>query len=158
MDIEKLKELKSWVSDLRKFGVSEGNEIIELIDEAIARPSVTSEAVQEAIGLLAGKSYGTHNLSCDCVFCTALDLAVAALQAYQPWVSVSDRLPDDGIPVLVTYLGFCDGKPHSDGVARWSIEENAYDGGWLWEIDRSEVTVEITHWKPVPEPPKGETP
>ena len=49
MDIERLKELKSWVSDLRKFGVSEGNEIIVLIDEAIARQSVKSEDVQMAI-------------------------------------------------------------------------------------------------------------
>ena len=49
MDIERLKELKSWVSDLLKFGVSEGNEIIVLIDEAIARQSVKSEEVAEAI-------------------------------------------------------------------------------------------------------------
>ena len=52
MDIERLKELKSWVSDLRKFGVSEGNEIIVLIDEAIARQSATSEDVEEAIDIL----------------------------------------------------------------------------------------------------------
>lgn len=45
MDIERLKELKGWVSDLRKFGVSEGNEIIELIDEAIARQSETEKVV-----------------------------------------------------------------------------------------------------------------
>ena len=45
MDIERLKELKSWVSDLRKFGVSEGNEIIVLIDETIAHQSVTEMAV-----------------------------------------------------------------------------------------------------------------
>ena len=45
LSFERLKELKSWVSDLRKFGVSEGNEIIELIDETIAHQSVTEMAV-----------------------------------------------------------------------------------------------------------------
>ena len=44
MDIERLKELKSWVSDLRKFGISEGNEIIVLIDEAIASQSVVKQS------------------------------------------------------------------------------------------------------------------
>ena len=45
LNFARLKELKSWVSDLRKFGVSEGNEIIVLIDEAIARQSETEKVV-----------------------------------------------------------------------------------------------------------------
>ena len=53
---------------------------IRRLKSEIARQSVKSEEVQEAIGLLSGKSYGTHNLSCDCVFCKALDLAITALQ------------------------------------------------------------------------------
>ena len=111
--------------------------------------------VQEAIGLLSGKSYGTHNLSCDCVFCKAIDLAITALKQYQGWIPVSERLPDDGTPVLITYVGIYDGKLYSDGVAIWSVEENGYNGGWLWELDRSEVAVKTTHWMPLPEPPKG---
>lgn len=71
------------------------------------------------------------------------------------WVSVKDRLPDDGIPVLVTYVGCNDGKPHSDGVAIWSVKANAHVGMWLWELDRSEAADEITHWMTLPEPPKG---
>lgn len=66
------------------------NVIDKFIDEAIARQSATSEEVQEAIGLLSGKSYGTHNLSCDCVFCKAIDLAITALQAYQPTISKTE--------------------------------------------------------------------
>jgi hypothetical protein len=123
----------------------------------IERDLVKSEDVAEAIEELMS---GIWQSSKDGYFITlrdkTIDLARTALQAYQPWVSVSERLPDDGVPVLVTYIGFNDGKPHSDGVAKWSIEENAYVGGWLLESDSSEVTVEITHWKPVPEPPKGE--
>lgn len=45
LSFERLKELKWWVNDLRKFGVSEGNEIIALIDEAIARQYETEKVV-----------------------------------------------------------------------------------------------------------------
>ena len=99
MNFEKLKELKSWASDLRKFGVSEGNEIIVLIDEAIARQSATSEEVSEAIEWQVSlKDYhqnkwgktepewqqepgaqSQHN-----EMMKAIDLAIAALQAYEP--------------------------------------------------------------------------
>ena len=90
MDIERLKELKAEFEQVRKYNdrhymsTATENDVIAIIDEAIARQSVKSEDVQEAIGLLSGKSYGTHNLSCDCVFCKAIDLAITALQAYQP--------------------------------------------------------------------------
>jgi hypothetical protein len=123
----------------------------------IERDLVKSEDVAEAIEeLMSGIWQSSKDGYPITLGGKTLDLAITALQAYQPWVSVSERLPDDGVPVLVTYIGFNDGKPHSDGVAKWSIEENAYVGGWLLESDSSEVTVEITHWKPVPEPPKGE--
>jgi hypothetical protein len=38
----------------------------------------------------------------------------------------------------------------------WPPELNGYNGGWLWSLDDSEVEVEITHWMPLPEPPKGD--
>ena len=62
------------------------------------------------------------------------------------WISVEDRLPEPGVVVLVysklgcTYFSHrlynhVDGKP-------FCIE---YSGGW-----------EVTHWMPLPEPPKEE--
>ena len=156
MDIERLKELRRQIVG-EHWGINGDDlkllyNLLPLVDEAIARQSVKSEDVQEAIEHFEALIY----IGADKYLESKYNLAIAALQAYQPWVSVSERLPDDGVPVLVTYIGFNDGKPHSDGVAKWSIEENAYVGGWLLESDSSEVTVEITHWKPVPEPPKGE--
>ena len=74
------------------------------------------------------------------------------------WIPVAERLPDDGVPVLVTYLGYYDNKPYSDGVAKWKIENNGYNGGWEWELDGDEVKVQITHWRPLPEPPEPEKP
>jgi len=161
MDIERLKKLRRQIVG-GHWGINGDDlkllyNLLPLVDEAIARQSVTSEDVQEAIEQLM---YGSWQSSKDGYPITlgdkTINLAIAALQEYQPWVSVSERLPNDGVPVFVTYIGFSDRKPYSDGVARWSIEENGYNGGWLWELDRSEVAVEITHWKPLPEPPKGE--
>ena len=82
LSFERLKELKSWVSDLRKFGVSEGNEIIVLIDAAIARQSVKSEDVQEAIGWAQGMEilYEEKQMP-ECADCAKT--AVVALQEYQ---------------------------------------------------------------------------
>lgn len=70
------------------------------------------------------------------------------------WIPVAERLPDYDVPVLVTYLGFTDNKPYSDGIARWVLEMNGYTGGWEWTLDGGEVEVTITHWMPLPEPPE----
>ena len=61
------------------------------------------------------------------------------------WIPVGERLPDVGENVLV-----CDAR--EDYVYIW---ENFGDGLWfgdeiIWE------TEDITHWMPLPEPPKGE--
>lgn len=106
MNIERLKELKVEFEQMRKHNdrhymstITE-DDVLEVLDEAIARQSAedknvpTSEDVAEAIGLLSGKSYGTHNLSCDCVFCKAIDLAITALQAYEP-TTRKDRIVEE---------------------------------------------------------------
>ena len=51
------------------------------------------------------------------------------------WISVKDRLPEEGIPVIVCYLGYYDGMPCSDSLA------NIKCGGWCW-------------WVMLPDPPK----
>ena len=70
------------------------------------------------------------------------------------WISVTERLPGYDVPVLVTYLGYVDKKPYSDAVAKWSLETSRYSEGWVWTLDEGEVEVKITHWMPLPEPPK----
>ena len=77
----------------------------------------------------------------------------AALREKVPqWISVEDRLPEPGVPVLVNYIG-TDGLPSADGVVAWT------DWGALWwegslADSESEVTVPITHWMPLPEAPE----
>ena len=63
----------------------------------------------------------------------------------QEWISVDDRLPEsgkEGVLIALRWgevdIGWCE-----DG--RWSSEfVNEYEEG------------EVTHWMPLPEPPKGE--
>lgn len=77
----------------------------------------------------------------------------AALREKVPqWISVEDRLPEPGVPVLVNYIG-TDELPSADGVVVWT------DWGALWwegslADSESEVTVPITHWMPLPPGPK----
>ena len=67
------------------------------------------------------------------------------------WIPVTERLPEERHPVLVTYLGYNDKLPKSDMVAMCD------DGDWYWYYDESKCKVAITHWMPLPEPPKEET-
>ena len=60
----------------------------------------------------------------------------------QEWISVKDRLPDDDEVVII-----CTDKNF------------VYAGeliGDTWFLDNDSWTATVTHWMPLPEPPKGE--
>ena len=60
----------------------------------------------------------------------------------QEWISVDDRLPDDDEVVII-----CTDKNF------------VYAGeliGDTWFLDNDSWTATVTHWMPLPEPPKGE--
>ena len=61
----------------------------------------------------------------------------------QEWISVKDRLPEMEQDVLVADNGF---------IAVWTFYGDYWEDshGWWQEFD------EVTHWMPLPEPPKGE--
>lgn len=64
------------------------------------------------------------------------------------WIPCSERFPEVGEEVLVTYLGISSKKPHCSGIA--FIDES---GRWYWsENGISKVMVEIIAWMPLPEP------
>ena len=66
----------------------------------------------------------------------------------QEWVSVNDRLPEDGryVVCIAKRNPFSRFMPM---VAR--IEKN----GWANPITEQYIS-EVTHWMPLPQPPKGE--
>ena len=57
------------------------------------------------------------------------------------WISVDDRLPEENTTVIVAT---------DNGIVFQCLY--AYDGWNLWEGNE----VNITHWQPMPQPPKGE--
>ena len=197
MDIERLKELKSvvfrqfqeWITSERK-GVKmsmptnemnkDGDDLTAVLDEAIARQSVKSEEVAEAIGdLLDMKEHWCADSTDNDAI--SIDLAITALQDYQPWIPVSNVKPESGKHVLLCcevrpsgkrYV--CDGyyagsKSITSGYSDdWDCEydeetdehylpEGYYEVFNNWD-DYSSIVIDyfVTHWKPLPEPPKGE--
>ena len=65
----------------------------------------------------------------------------------QEWVSVDDELPEDDSDVLA-YLRI--------GEESRICPANYAKGMWFDWIFNTPVTESITHWMPIPQPPKGE--
>ena len=70
------------------------------------------------------------------------------------WIPVTERLPDGEELVLILckngarFVGYC-GKQYCDYERRWRIK-TALNSTKLLNLGR------VTHWMPLPEPPKGE--
>ena len=86
--------------------------------------------------------------SCELTTCTecrarsTADLLIENGVTVQEWISVKDRLPkDDEIVIICTDKNFI------------------YAGeliGDTWFLDNDSWTATVTHWMPLPQPPKGE--
>lgn len=65
---------------------------------------------------------------------------------FTPWIPVTERLPENICPVLVVLEGI------STAFNGWY-----HDGKW-WTVGAGTrpFTQKVTHWMPLPEPPKGE--
>ena len=81
----------------------------------------------------------------------------------QEWISVEDRLPEDSGYYLVVYRNKYNGIVSIDfdmyvkcNIGEWWGSEFACDitKQFLWATRLQEQ--EVTHWMPLPEPPKGE--
>lgn len=86
----------------------------------------------------------------------ALQQEIETLRGQLPrWIQVEERLPENGVPALINYIGSNDGKYHPDGTAVWTDHGCFWWEGSLEDCD-TEVAVPITHWMPLPEPPEVE--
>lgn len=63
----------------------------------------------------------------------------------QEWISVEERLPEkNGYYLVYTMYGYIE-------VERYKTwDDDDLDGGYWWEFEGL-----VTHWMPLPEPPKG---
>lgn len=65
------------------------------------------------------------------------------------WISIKDRLPEHGVPVLAT-------ENVNNPSSTWIFEIYEDDGlGWIWARNESmddsyADDYEITHWQPLP--------
>lgn len=123
----------------------------------------------------------SENLSCDIARnMFVVDFMMSNGVTVQKWISVKDRLPENGVHVLLCceihrYDGEIAGKYVCDGYYaeankliageyEYSEEDDEYylREGWYEVIKNwyayTSVPVEdfVTHWMPLPEPPKGE--
>ena len=72
---------------------------------------------------------------------------IQQLEAAQPkWISVEERLPEIGVNVLTRTVGLL--HPISTGWYSPTRKNWCLDNG---------STLKVTHWMPLPEPPKEET-
>ena len=94
-------------------------------------------------GLACEYESGSCELT-SCRSCNARNIADHLISngvTVQEWVSVKDRLPEENTTVIVAT---------DNGIVFQCLY--AYDGWNLWEGNE----VNITHWQPMPQPPKGE--
>lgn len=76
-----------------------------------------------------------------------IEYLVANGVTVQEWISVDDKLPEDDSDVLA-YLRI--------GEESRICPANYAKGMWFDCIFNTPVTESITHWMPIPQPPKGE--
>ena len=91
----------------------------------------------------------SENLSCDIARnMFVVDFMMANGVTVQEWISVKDELPEAGgyVVCIAKRNPFSRFMPM---VAR--IEKN----GWVNPITEQYIS-EVTHWMPIPQPPKGE--
>ena len=76
-----------------------------------------------------------------------IDYLIANGVTVQEWISVKDRLPEEKVNCIVHYKhAYCDNDDY------WAIGFCFYDG----EKFRIDLLYKVTHWMPMPQPPKGE--
>ena len=64
----------------------------------------------------------------------------------QEWISVDDRLPEEKVNCIVHYKhAYCDNDDY------WAIGICFYNG----EKFQMDWSYKVTHWMPLPKPPKG---
>ena len=166
MDIERLKELKQRIEDIHwqinsQIAFSLLCDLLPLVDEAIARQSVKSEDVAEAIEQLRSEyldDFDGYSPETCGKWNRNIDLAITALQAYRPWVPVSERLPDD----INEYLIVIKHKYECEKKWQYDVDVATSNGSYLnnfWDTDNDwdeGQEIHVTHWQPLPEPLKGE--
>jgi len=93
------------------------------------------------------------------------------IQPEPTWIPCSERLPDDLAEVNVTWVNH-EPEPYYESIKSKPFTASAvyYEGKWYWyssvcadvlaeygrnDVDKVDDTIEITAWRPLPEPYRG---
>lgn len=90
--------------------------------------------------------------------CDWMDMLEEDAVSVPQWISVEDRLPDvAGMYIVTACDEWCS---HGEGIWYDTVVVVAeYSGGcWNWNDNGTDYDIDdlVTHWMPLPEPPKGE--
>ena len=107
--------------------------------------------VREKLVELLTEFYGCDPMYYNVDALAIADHLIANGVTVQEWISVNDRLPEEN------HDGFADAVLVTDGF----VQHMAYFVGGEWRFAESGEIKEpmwyrITHWMPLPNPPKGE--
>ena len=120
--------------------------------------------VREKLVELLTEFYGCDPMYYDVDALAIADHLVANGVTVQEWVSVDDRLPENDGSYLVTINSF-GGRKHinvrwfaKDGEAVNEYELAGQENVWYYyDSEWGYIPIDsVTHWMPLPEPPKGE--
>ena len=104
------------------------------------------ELLREALYNIFGNKLG------NCYFDSCLELIADHLIANDvtvpQWISVDDRLPEFCVSVLA--------RCFHQGRWRTLVCHTSKENAGEWYTDEVCQWVKVTHWMPLPEPPKGE--
>ena len=90
-----------------------------------------------------------HNEVCSLTHC---DQSIACCDFVSGWISVKDRLPDDSDKIVLVIANGKFGNITLDEAFELACYYKDY--GWVLESYPDMENVRVTHWMPLPEPPK----
>lgn len=105
--------------------------------------------IAQKYGLVNGSALGRHTGLADCIAIEIEGLPAADVEPVRRWIPCSERPPEERGCYLVAVKHWYDGKP----VTREAFWNGA---DWLSCEKRMEITPRVTHWQPLPKPPKEE--
>ena len=94
----------------------------------------------------AFRNKGKGEEKCVLELLDAADTIEALEELHAKWISVEERLPNVGEKVMV-----CGVKNGMQVGTFRGISRHGKNRKWLWKKD---TILEVTHWMPLPEPPK----
>ena len=125
---------------------------------------IDADALMETIQDNEYELLTKHNSKGNGMFTLGIQQAVYEAPTIEPvrWIPVSERMPDDVGSYLVYYHEWSNGDflPKYDDY-RIRVMRFMNNGKWCMPVctDKrceADTNREITHWQPLPEPPKGE--